>query len=154
MVSFEEMTKSLELRDVLIRFLRYSHGYLKKGAGIDVDLLQKEIKQDIPKFEYETGFTTVILSLGFWIVSFVVLHYLLVVPFMTFNRKKGSHINYTEYFHILSPKQKMLYTSNIHHVLFGFVAFTGAVYGFLYADGVTDTTWFHCNFYKINMFDF
>jgi len=73
---------------------------------------------------------------------------------MKLNRKKGSQINYTEYFHIMSPKQKMLYTSNIHHVLFGLVAFTGAVYGFLYADGVPDTTWFHCNFYKINMFDF
>ena len=50
MVSFEEMIKSLELRDVLIRFLRHSHGFLNKGAGIDLDLLQKEIKNNIPKF--------------------------------------------------------------------------------------------------------
>ena len=72
---------------------------------------------------------------------------------MKSNRKRGSQINYTEYFHILAPKQKMLYTSNLHHMIFGMVAFWGAVYCFLYADGVTDTTWFHCNFYKINMFD-
>ena len=49
MVSFEEMVKNLELRDVLIRFLRLSHGYLGK-SGIDIDLLQKEIKDGIPKF--------------------------------------------------------------------------------------------------------
>ena len=50
MVSFEEMVKNLELRDVLIRFLRLSQGFLKKGAGIDIDMLQKEIKDGIPQF--------------------------------------------------------------------------------------------------------
>jgi hypothetical protein len=27
------------------------------------------------------------------------------------------------------------------------------LYCFIYADGVAGTTWFHCNFYKLNMFD-
>jgi hypothetical protein len=118
-----------------------------------MDQFQRDFKGSLPPFGYSTGFLTVALSFVFWAVSFLILHYMIVMPFMNSNRKPGLQINFTEYFHILTPKQKMLYTSNFHHVLFGLVAFSGAVYGFLYADGVQDTTWFHCNFYKINMFD-
>jgi len=37
MVSFEEMIKSLELRDVLIKFLTRSHKSIKKSTGFDMD---------------------------------------------------------------------------------------------------------------------
>ena len=47
----------------------------------------------------------------------------------------------------------MAYATQVHSMLFGIVAFIGSVYCFLYADGVPETTWFHCNFYKLHMFD-
>jgi hypothetical protein len=90
MVSFEEMLKSLELRDVLLKFLQRSHGYLKSTYGIDMDLLQRELKMHLPKFDTQTGFLTVVLSFIFWVLTFVVLHYFIVIPFMNQNRKKGA----------------------------------------------------------------
>ena len=37
----------------------------------------------------------------------------------------------------------------IHAVISGLLA----IYCFVFADGVPNTTWFHCNFYKLHMFD-
>jgi hypothetical protein len=51
MVSFEEMIKSLELRDVLIKFLQFSHGKLNSSLGFDMDKFQLEFKQTLPIFD-------------------------------------------------------------------------------------------------------
>ena len=46
-----------------------------------------------------------------------------------------------------------MYTGHHHGMIHAFISCAGAVYGFIYADGVEGTTWFHCNWYKLNMFD-
>ena len=53
----------------------------------------------------------------------------------------------------LSKSEQWYYASYFHgtiHAIFGVI---GAIYGFLYADGQFGTTWFHCNYYKLHMFD-
>ena len=39
MVSFEEMIKSWELRDILLKFLINAHKSIKGSSGIDLDML-------------------------------------------------------------------------------------------------------------------
>ena len=60
---------------------------------------------------------------------------------------------WTEPFHQMTNLEKLEYTGHHHGMLHALVSCLGAVYGFVYADGVEGTTWFHCNYYKLHMFD-
>ena len=83
----------------------------------------------------------------FWFTTFYITHFLIIGPIM---KSFGS---WAEYYHVRSPKQKLYYASYVHGMLHGLIAFTGSVFCFLYADGEPETTWFHCNWFKLNMFD-
>ena len=79
----------------------------------------------------------------------MVLHRLL--QFFLRNFKKQFPSN--EHVLALSKRDQWYYTSYVHssvHAIFGVMA---ATYGFIYADGQPGTTWFHCNYYKLHMFD-
>ena len=151
MVSFEEMIKSLELRDVLIKFLTRSHKSIKKSTGFDMDQMQLLVLENFPKFDGSNALDALAFSIIFWTSLFFTLHNMVISPMM---KSKG----YTEYFRSaplfkMSPKQKMYYSSYFLGILHSVIAFLGAVYCFIYADGEKETTLFHCNWYKINMFD-
>lgn len=148
MVSFEEMIKSLELRDVLYKFLKYSHRAIKKQSGIDLDKMQEFVFKNVPPFDASNGFVALVLSLILWTISFYFIHFLVVQPVM-----KASRNSYTEYYHAMSPKGKLYYSSYYLGIFHALISFVGSVYCFIYADGEPETTWFHCNWYKLNMFD-
>ena len=52
-----------------------------------------------------------------------------------------------------SKADQAYYIAYIHSSVHAVFSVIGAVYGLLYADGQHGTTWFHCNYYKLNMFD-
>lgn len=88
----------------------------------------------------------------YWLVCYLVIHYLMVVPFMNCQRGKKGY-EWVEHWHTMSSKDRRFYTSYIHAIWHAFISTLLAVYCFLYADGQPGTTWFHCNFYKLHMFD-
>jgi hypothetical protein len=47
----------------------------------------------------------------------------------------------------------MYYTSYLHAISHALFSGMASLFCMIYADGVKDTTWFHCNFYKLHMFD-
>lgn len=104
----------------------------------------------MPEFTLERGVATMILSAFIWFIIFLIIHYLLVVPFMKCFRKVFPS---TEYFHKMSTAEQLNYTGYYHGIAHAGFSSMGAIYGFIYADGQMNTTWFHCNFYKLNMFD-
>lgn len=104
----------------------------------------------MPEFTYETGIKTILIAIVFWFIMFIVLHYLIITPFMTIFRKRFGWI---EPFHKLNEREKRYYTSYWHGSLHAVISTMLSLYCFIYADGVAGTTWFHCNFYKLNMFD-
>lgn len=53
----------------------------------------------------------------------------------------------------LKARDQWYYTSYWHGSLHAVFSVIAATYGFLYADGQYGTTWFHCNYYKLHMFD-
>ena len=53
----------------------------------------------------------------------------------------------------LSEKKKKFHASYIHGILHAIVSASLSLYCLVYADGQPNTTWIHCNFYKLNMFD-
>ena len=150
MVSFEAIIKSLELRDVLLRFLEHTHGYLKNQGIIDMDQFQKRVHDHLPKYDFQTALATLVVSVFFWAAVFLVLHYLIVLPLMSSLRKSFPS---TRYFLEMSAKDKMWYTSHIHGSVHAIISMMGSIYCFIYADGQQGTTWFHCNYYKLHTFD-
>ena len=149
MVSFEEMIKSLELRDVLIKFLISAHKAIKDILGFDLDRLQIWVFNNTPPFTASNAFLALTLSIIFWFVTFYIVHYAIVSPLM----KSLQRNSCTEYYFAMSPKQKLYYSSYYHGILHGVISFCGATYCFLYADGEPETTWFRCDWFKLNMFD-
>jgi hypothetical protein len=108
-----------------------------------MDLIQKQVHDSIPKFTAQNGLIVWAISFCVWTSLYLIVHNFLVLPF---NKKSKE-------FMALSKNQKLYYTSNISGIYHGLFAFTGAVYCFFYADGVAGTTWAHCNFFKLTMFD-
>ena len=53
----------------------------------------------------------------------------------------------------MTEKEKMYYASYFHGSIHALFSAAGSAYCFVYADGQYNTSWFHCNFYKLHMFD-
>ena len=104
----------------------------------------------MPPFTYERGLKTILVAILFWFIMYIFLHYAIITPFMTVFRYRFKWI---EPFHKLSEREKRYYSSYWHATLHAIISTFLSIYCFIYADGVAGTTWFHCNFYKLNMFD-
>jgi hypothetical protein len=128
--------------DALLIALGQFHTTLR-GLGVDMDLIQKQVHDSIPKFSVQNGLIVWLTAFCFWTVLYFFVHNFLVLPI---NKRSKE-------FRALSKSQKLYYTTYIHGIYHGLFAFTGAIYCFLYADGVAGTTWAHCNFFKLTMFD-
>ena len=149
MVSFEEMIRALDLRNVLLKFLmNVAHPFLRKNFKIDMDEVQAWVLENTPEATVMNQFITVIVSAIFWKIVFLVLHYAIIPTFMNAFKSSDKIKPWFE----KSAKEKEWYTSYWHAIVHAFVATAGAVYCFIYADGSKGTTWFHCNYYKLNMF--
>ena len=97
-----------------------------------MDEFQKRVHDDLPKFTFKTGLITLILSAIFWGILFMVLHFLVIVPFWTSTRKTFSS---ARYFLEMKPKDQKWYTSHIHAIFHAIFSMFGSIYCFIYADG-------------------
>jgi len=59
----------------------------------------------------------------------------------------------TQHYFARSSKEKYFYSAYWCAIIHAIVSSTLSIYGFIYADGTPNTTWFHCNYYKLHMFD-
>jgi len=85
MVSFEELIKRLELRDILLWLLTdYIHPILLdiSDEQIDMDWLQVYVYKNIPPFNWENFLTALGVSTVGWFVVFMTLHFLIIMPYM------------------------------------------------------------------------
>ena len=105
--------------------------------------------KELPEFDIVRGVIVLIVSAIYWQVQLIVLHQVIQISLRALKRYFPSNNNVLS----LSKQEQWLYTWHVHsavHAVFGVLA---ALYGLFYADGQHGTTWFHCNFYKLNMFD-
>mmetsp|Transcript_2791 Transcript_2791/g.4775 ORF Transcript_2791/g.4775 Transcript_2791/m.4775 type:complete len:154 (+) Transcript_2791:24-485(+) len=152
MVSFKEMVREIEPRHAIFKYLTKAHDYLRQTSGgkIDMDEIQEWVFKTLPEFNSHTFLVTLGLSFVFWTAMFLVAHFCVVKPFMhTFQNQ----FRWIQPFMKMSTREQLFYTSYWHAIVHALVSGLGAVYCFFYADGTRDTTWFHCNFYKLHMFD-
>ena len=149
MVRFEDKIRNAEVRHAILEAVTKLHDFLRTSVGFDMDDFQAKVHREIPEFNRNSFLATLFGSAVVWGVFFLTLHFLVVTPLMSLLRSQ----KWTKPFHEMNFKQKLYYTSYIHAIVHALVSSAGSIYGFLYADGVRDTTWFHCNLYKLTMFD-
>ena len=53
----------------------------------------------------------------------------------------------------MTHKEQMFYTTHYHGIAHAIISSLLSIYCFAFADGQPNTTWFHCNFYKLHMFE-
>ena len=83
MVSFDEMIRSLDLKNVLLRFLtNVAHPFLKKNFEIDMDEVQAWVFNNVPECTLMNQVATIIIGAIFYKVVFLVLHYVIIPQFM------------------------------------------------------------------------
>ena len=88
-------------------------------------------------------------STVYWQVQLMAIHY--VVQMLLWVTKP--YLPSNKIILSLDKQRQWMYSMHYHtiaHAVFGVLT---AFYGFIYADGQIGTTWFHCNFYKLHMFD-
>ena len=116
-----------------------------------MDKIQTQIHRDLPEFNKTTCLMTLAVAICAWGVFFLTLHFIIVKPFMISAYKGGA--KWARKFSEMNNKDQLYYTSYIHAVVHALVSGFGAIFCLFYADGVPNTTWFHCTFYKLHMFD-
>ena len=85
----------------------------------------------------------------FWFMAFLVMHYVIIKPFMQLNDK----IEWVSHFNKLSNREQKFYTSYWHGIFHAIVSTFFALYCFVYADGTPGTNWLTDSYYKLHMFD-
>lgn len=89
------------------------------------------------------------MSAIFWHIQLIVLHHVLHITLRVLKFCMPTN----ETVLTMSARDRWYYTSYFHGTIHAFFGIFAAFYGFVYADGQFGTTWFHCNFYKLQMFD-
>ena len=83
MVSFEEMIRALDLKNVLLKFLtNVAHPFLKKTYKIDMDDVQAWVFKNVPECTQTYQLATIVVGAIVWQVVFWVLHYMMIPIFM------------------------------------------------------------------------
>lgn len=54
----------------------------------------------------------------------------------------------------MAGKDQMLFTLSVKQVVVSFLSALLSIYGIVYADGQSGTTWFHCNSYRMHFFGY
>jgi len=105
--------------------------------------------KSLPKFTLSTFLITTAISAIIWQINLIITHKIIFFFLSTFRKQFPSN----ELILAKSEKDKVYYSSYFHAVTHALVSASGALYCAIYADGSFGTTWFHCNFYKLQMFD-
>ena len=108
MVSFEEMIRALDLKNVLLRFLmKVAHPFLKKNFKIDMDELQAWVFKNVPEPTLMTSVATIVISAMVWQLVFWVLHYAMIPAFMNAFKKNPA----IKHWQVMDERAKQWYTS-------------------------------------------
>lgn len=144
------MIKALELREVMLRFLELqAHPTLLSIWGVDMDHIQSKVYKELPPFNFTNGVIVCFVSAVYWQIQLMLLHRVVQFTLRAFRTCFPSNDNVLT----LPKRDQLKYTSYVHSSIHALFAIIGALYGLIYSDGQFGTTWFHCNFYKLNMFD-
>ena len=77
MVQFDEIFKSLELREVLLKFMEQKfHPWLIKTFSLDMDSLQARVHTELPTFNFKTFLMLLVGSLIYWQVQLMAIHFI------------------------------------------------------------------------------
>lgn len=123
-------------------FWLYKIVHKKSGGTIDINVIQKQIHDEMPPFSSFNGLMVVITSILFWHFMHMACHFMVFRPFLN-----------TEKYLIMNEGEKYYHVSNLNGSIHAWLSGIGAIYCLVYADGQAHTTWFICNFYKLHMFD-
>jgi hypothetical protein len=132
MVSFEEMIGNMQLADKFLALTKL----------MNMDEFQAWVFKNT-HYTFQNGLIFVAGSVMFWGLLFMILHFAILKPIM------GGSLFYKK----MTENEKMFYASYYHGILHAIVSSILSLYCFAFADGQPQTTWFHCNFYKLHMFD-
>jgi hypothetical protein len=122
------------------------------GFGFDMDKIQGIVAKSLPKYTMTNGMITLGVSLLIWAALFSSMH-LFVVKSLMYTKAIQKSFPSTTFYKNLSKNDQCNYTSYIIGIIHSMIAFVGAVWCFFYADGEVGTTWYHCNYFKMHMFD-
>ena len=103
----------------------------------------------LPPFNLQNGLLAVALSTILWGLIYSIEYTVICFLMKTLKNIFPS----TKYFVQMDLKEKKFYVSYFHGIFHALVSGLGAIYCFIYADGLPNTTWFHDHFYKMTMFD-
>uniref|UniRef100_A0A7S3IL81 TLC domain-containing protein n=1 Tax=Strombidium inclinatum TaxID=197538 RepID=A0A7S3IL81_9SPIT len=139
----------MNIRHALLNGLNATHALLLKTTGFDMDKFQAWVYGAVPDFNSSTFLWAVGLSFIFWIAAYFFIYLVVVEGIM--NGLKGT-FEFPRYYLKKTTKERMFYVTYWVANFHAFLSAIGALYCFFYADGEKDTTWFHCNYYKLTMF--
>lgn len=107
---------------------------------MDLDRLSHTFKATLPRFDFNNALVIIIASFFVWynVVQSIVF-YMAYLPI--FKDEK------------LSEKSQRYQSLKLVGVVHSCFAAFGAVFCFFYADGQPNTTWVHCNYFKLHLFD-
>lgn len=116
--------------------LQSFHQTTKATSGFDIDAFSNNVKEIIPRFNILMAFATVGLSVLAWAKVVPLVVSISLLPLVSSDNSNKS-------------RQTRKLVGAVH----GLVAAIGALLCFFYADGKPGTTWHHCNYFKLHMFD-
>lgn len=136
---------------ILLRFLENSlHPWLNRTLSIDMDQVQAKVVANTPPFTLERAIIGTAVATLFWIVTFFVLHFMIVRP--TLAAFRGT-FDWIEPYYKLDWKEQAYYTSYWHSMIHALISGLLSLYCVAYADGKPGTTWFDTPEYQLTMYD-
>ena len=117
-----------------------------------MDKIQVAVREVTPEFNRETGCIAFVLASMFWASMFFVVHLSMVTPFM-YSREMQQRFRSIRFFKDMFYLDQWYYSSYLVAIIHAVFAFSAAIWSFFYADGEKGTTWNHCNYFRLNMFD-
>lgn len=122
--------------NVMADSLTAFHENTKATSGLDIVGVSLTVKESIPPYNIVTGAAVVVGSVIAWAKVVPAIAQTTILPLMSYS--KGNR-----------PRELKKLVGMIH----GLVAAVGALLCFFYADGKAMTTWHHCQYFKLHMFD-
>lgn len=141
----------VHFEDPLI-YMDLFHLIVKEVTPYDIDKIQRDVYSYFDANPFQT-YGILIMTSGFLVST---SYYLFLLSLVQFS-KSGIVKRFLPIMHYISKipgeELSLLFLSSKQMIIscFAYMAF---FYGFIYADGVAGTTWYHCNFYKMHFFEY
>ena len=151
MVYIDNWVASLNLEYKLLLAVNWLQNFLVNHTDgkVDTNVFQNWVHRSLPPFDMYNALAFTAGSVVFWYIAYKTEYFVINTLFQCFRKSYPS----LEHYFKMTPKEKKFYVSYYHGIIHALISGLGAIYCFIYADGRPNTTWFHCNFYKLHMFD-